>query len=231
MNKKSCVYLLGISALVVVIFNLFAIVVNKSFEENFWSGYLFTMLGFVLVNVLSFASFYVGKNKNRNLFYAMHIVLFSLLYIVIQVFAGVCVIFVDGFDLTASVIVQLLLLIFYFAVVCILMFYKSNTEASFKATQENREFKNDMLKQLEIIIADTSNEQGKALLEKVYEQVYYESENMSNDSSRTLEKEIVNKLGMLEAFVESNNIEAIKSTCVKISSLLKQRDTVCKNRL
>ncbi len=231
MNKKSCVYLLGISVLALVIFNLFVLVINTSFEENFWSGYLFTMLSYVLVNAISFGVLYIGKNINRNLFYAMHIIIFSLIYVVLQTFAGICIIFVEDFNLTTSIIVQMLLLILYFMIACILLFYKSNTESAFEATKVSREFKNDMLKHIEIMKAGIVDVQSKVLVDKLYDQVYYEAENISTSEADNIERAIINKLGKLEAFIEAANIEAISNTCKEISVLLKQRNVLCKNRL
>ena len=229
-NKRNYIYVFGFLGIMLLIFNVLVFAINQRFEANFWSGYLFTTISFVLVCTLCIVPVGIKKSKNNGIFYSYPLMIFSALYMILQLFFGCCVIFISNFNLRVSLVLQVLLLLFYLLFVVILMFYRNNTEQNLYGAKAKRFFKNEVemkINSLTSIVED----QYKTFLEKIKEQVKYEVDNLSTEQASDVENKIIIKLDELEESVTGGNRENIPQLCTEISYLLRQRNELCKNRM
>ncbi len=229
-NKRNYIYVFEFLGIMLLIFNVFVFAINQRFEANFWSGYLFTTFSFVLVCTVCIVPVGIRKSKNNGIFYSYPLMIFSALYMILQLFVGCCVIFISNFNLRVSLVLQVLLLLFYLLFVVILMFYRNNTEQNLYGAKAKRFFKNEVemkINSLTSIVED----QYKTSLEKIKEQVKYEVDNLSAEQASDVENKIIIKLDELEESVTGGNKENIPQLCTEISYLLRQRNELCKNRM
>ena len=229
-DKKKFIYVFGFLSVVLLIFNVLAFAINRKFEANFWSGYLFTTVSYVLVCAVCIAPIGIRKSKNNGLFYSYPLMIFSALYMILQLFVGCCVIFINNFDLRVSVILQVLLLLLYLSFVVILMVYRNNTEQNLHSTKAKRFFKNEVEIKVNSLV-HIADGQSRIVLEKLKEQVKYEVENLSTEQVSDVENKIMVKLEALEESVIAQEEEKVIQISKEISYLLRQRNELCKNRM
>lgn len=229
-NKKNYIYVFGFLGIMLLIFNVFVFALNRRFEANFWSGYLFTTISYVLVCAVCIAPIGVRKSKNNGMFYSYPLMIFSALYMILQLLVGCCVIFIKNFNLRVSLVLQVLLLLVYLLFAVILMFYRNNTEQNLYGTKAKRFFKNEIEIKINSLTAIVEG-QHKVALEKIKEQVRYEVENLSTEQASDVENKIIVKLSELEESVTGGNEEKVSQLCTEISYLLRQRNELCKNRM
>ena len=229
-NKKNYIYIFGILGILLAIFNVLIFAINRSFEANFWSGYLFTMLSFVLVCIVCIVPIGIRRAKNNGLIYSYPLMIFSALYMILQLLVGCCVIFIKNFNLLVSLVLQVLLLFVYLIFVAVLLFYRNNTEQNVCGAKAKRFFKNEVEIRVNSLNA-LAEGQSKVALEKLKEQVKYDVENLSTEQASNVENKIIVKLDELEESVTEGNEEKVSQLCKEIGYLLRQRNELCKNRM
>ena len=229
-NKRNYIYVFGFLGIVLLIFNVFVFAINQRFEANFWSGYLFTTISYVLVCMVCIIPIGIRKSKNNGIFYSYPLMIFSALYMILQLFVGCCVIFINNFNLRVSLVLQVLLLMVYLLFVVIVMFYRNNTEQILYGTKAKRFFKNEVEMKINSLTSIAEG-QYKTSLEKIKEQVKYEVENLSTEQASNVENKIIVKIDELEESVATENEEKVAQLCKEISYLLRQRNELCKNRM
>jgi len=229
-NKKNYIYVFGFLGIMLLIFNVFVFAINQRFEANFWSGYLFTTISYVLVCAVCIAPIGIRKSKNNGVFYSYPLMIFSALYMLLQLFVGCCVIFIKNFNLRVSLVLQVLLLLVYLLFAVILMFYRNNTEQNLYGTKAKRFFKNEVEIKINSLTS-IADGQCKIALEKIKEQIKYEVENLSTEQASNVENKIILKLNELEENVTGGKEEKASQLCTEISYLLHQRNELCKNRM
>lgn len=229
-NKKNYIYAVGILGILLIIFNVLIFAINRSFEANFWSGYLFTTISFILVCAVCIAPIGIKKEKNNGIFYSYPLMIFSALYVILQLLVGCCVIFVKNFNLLVSLVLQVLLLLVYLIFVIVLLFYRSNTEQNVYGVKAKRFFKKEVEIKVNTLNAIAEG-QSKDALEKLKEQVKYDVENLSTEQASNVENKVIVKLDELEESVTEGNEEKVSQLCREISYLLRQRNELCRNRM
>lgn len=228
-DKKNNLYIITFLSLFLVVFNIIVFAFNKRYEGNFWSGYLFTTIAYIVVCFMSFLPARRRKTGNE-VFYAVPIMLFSALYMALQLFVGLCVIFIRNFGVKAAMLLQLFLFVTYLAFALIMFFYKGRTEGSTYTAKAKRFFKNDLEIRINSLVVGTEREM-RTVLERLKEQVHYEVENLSSEYAGEVENEIMGKLDELEQRTCANDVEKVQSLCSELSYLLRKRNELCKNRM
>lgn len=228
-NKKGYIFVLAVLVIILLLFNVFVFAINRSFKANFWIGYLFTSFSYLLVCAICICSHGVKRIKNNCVFYSYPVILFSVLYLFLQLIVGYCVIFIKNFSILVSIVLQVALLLVYLIFIFVLMFYRSNTEQNQYETKEKRFFKNEIEVRINSLVAMAEG-RSKESLEKIKEQVQYEVENLSVEQASEVENKIIAKLDELEECVTGGN-EDVTQLCREIGYLLRRRNELCKNRM
>jgi len=229
-NKKSIIYVGCCLAIIFLMFNVIVFSTNRSFATNFWSGYLFTIGAYILTCIICIAPIGIKTKKNNGVFYSIPLVLFSMLYLLLQLLVGSCVIYIKNFNIGVSLVLQILLLLLYLFFVVIQLFYRNHVEQNSYGVKAKRFFKNEVeIKVLSLTVP--ADGKSKTALEKLKEQVKYEIENLSTEQVSEIENKIIVKLDELEENITKEKEENIVQLCEEIGQLLKQRNVLCKNRM
>lgn len=228
-GKMNTFYVIAFLSLFLVMFNIIVFAFNKHYEWNFWSGYLFTTVAYITVCFMSFLPANRRKTGNE-VFYAVPIMLFSALYMVLQFLVGFCVIFIRNFSVKAALLLQFFLFVIYLVFALLMFFYKGRTEGNTYTAKAKRFFKNDLEIRISSLTAGVEGEM-RMILEKLKEQIHYETENLSSEYTGDIENEIMGKLDELEQRTCANDVEKVQSLCSELSYLLRKRNELCKNRM
>lgn len=229
-NKKNMIYVISLLGVLLLVFNVLVLSINRSYKANFWTGYLFTTFAYVLACIICIAPIGIKTQRNNGVFYSLPRVLFSGLYMILQLLVGCCVIFIENFTLTVAVLLQVLLLLIYLSFMIILMFYRNNTEQNLYGEKARRFLKREIEVKINSL-EDVSEGKCKTALEKLKEQIRYDVENFSTEQAGDVENKIIVKLEELEESLMEAEEEKVTQLCKEISYLLRQRNELCKNRM
>ncbi len=107
-NKDKLMFFI-IIGLLLLLFNLVAFLIPFGKDGNFWVGYSFTTLAFLISAVILFIKF--DNKDDRSKFYAVSIFYVLLFYIIVQAFLGVLQMGLFKFHYRYSILINAFLLV------------------------------------------------------------------------------------------------------------------------
>lgn len=214
-------------ALGLVIFNLVAFVVpsDTKFTPNFWSGYAFITIAFILELGVGFFS--VKEENLSKVFLNIPTVNFGFMTLIGIIIVGAITMLVPGIPEWLGGI--LCFIVLAIGVAAILL---SNVAAETVAAIDDKiKTKTFFIKALTIdvdtLISQSPTAEIRAEVQKVYEAVRY-SDPMSSDALASSESQITLKFNQLSDAVLRNDIASVKILANDMLILVKDRNNKCK---
>lgn len=224
--KKKMTYMLAISALVIVIYNLITFVVPFERTTGFWAEYAFSMIAILLF--FGFTTVFCTKDvpiKSKFLDLPVFQVLYVLL--AVQICFGFVVMALPAIPFQIALIVSAVIL----AIGLFLMFSIKLAEDEIQRVDRKVAAKVNFIREISAKIEVSAQRvEDKMLLtdlKKLSEAVRF-SDPMSSDELYEKEQEIVNKIDELNQMISSADYEAARRMIHEIQALLKERNLECK---
>jgi hypothetical protein len=225
--KKNFKSFIIIWAAGLVLFNLcaFLIPTETRFTPNFWSGYGFITVAFVLqLGIAYFAFKEVNKEK---LFLSIPTITVSFITLVCTAIAGAVAMAVEGVPEWVGSVVGFACV--GFGVASTLL---SKTAGDLVSKKEEKiKVQTFFIKSLTVdadtLVAQAQMPEIKAQVTKVYEAIRY-SDPMSNDALAGTEAQITLKFNELQNAVTSNDATAVQTISNELLVLIKDRNSKCK---
>jgi hypothetical protein len=227
-NKRSSIAIFGALAVIIVAFNIIAFVVADELTTQFWSGYVFITLSWLCLIALSVKIMQRKEFIAYNLFLAMPQILIALTYFLFQLVTGISVMAIPDFSLTASIVIQVLLLAVFFIAEFGISAYKGVATQMPEKRQAEISFKSNMILDIENAINRCKNPILKQKLTETNELLKY-SDPVSSDETASFEGRILELFSQVKSntYQEEHTPEIIISVCDEIMQLMKQRNAVC----
>ncbi len=214
-------------AIGLVFFNLVAFLVpsQSKFEENFWTGYAFITIAFILQ--LGTAFFACKETTAKKLFLNIPTVTISFTTLIITAVVGIVTATVEGMPVWFGS-----LLCFACFVIGIVATLLAKTAADVVSKVDDKvKAKTIFIKALSMhtdtLVSKAQIPEIKAQIMKVYEAVRY-SDPMSNDALSSVETQITLKFNQLEEAVAKNDVSLVQSISEEMLVLIKDRNNRCK---
>ena len=160
------------------------------------------------------------------------VVVVSATFFIIQCIISIIFISFGNIDLGLPILFELCLLIIYSVAIVFLAVYKKSVRtmiANDNEQKKNNTFKSDLQKEVEMMQSTKHSVLIDDKLNKLSENVKYETEPISIEESGEIENNIIEKIYVLKISLKENNEEKSLSTFDEIFSLLIQRNVICRN--
>lgn len=160
------------------------------------------------------------------------VVVASASFFIIQCIISIIFISFGNIDLGLPILFELCLLIIYSIAIVFLAVYRNNVRTMTANDNDQKKyntFKSDLQQEIEML---QSTKHSVAIDDKLYklsENVKYETEPISIEKSSEIERNIIEKIYVLNISLKENNEEKSLSTLDDIYSLLNQRNVICRN--
>lgn len=224
--KKKMAYMLAISAVVIVIYNLIAFVVPFERTTGFWVEYAFSMIAILLF--FGFTTVFCTKDipiKSKFL----DLPVFQVLYVLlgVQVCFGFAVMALPAIPYQIALIVSAVVL----AIGLFLMFSIKLAEDEIQRVDRKVAAKVNFIREISAKIEVSAQRvEDKMLLtdlKKLSEAVRF-SDPMSSDELYEKEQEIAGRIDELNQLISSADYETARKIIREIQALLKERNLKCK---
>lgn len=199
-NKKY-----GYLALIVAIiaFNVIAFVVPLGRNTTFWVAYVFTDIAFV-AQIAIWSIAFKSSESLKSKFLGIPIANVGLIYLVVQIAAFAILVGIRGIPSWIVIVVCVVIL----AISCLCFIVGDLSKNIIRATEANVQTKVSFVKKIqsdmEILASEEMNPEIKNALNQLAEDIRY-SDPMSDESLRTLEVEIEEKIAKFREFAEKEN--------------------------
>lgn len=224
--KKKMTYMLAITAVVIVIYNLIAFVAPFERTTGFWVEYAFSMIAILLF--FGFTTVFCTKDipiKSKFLDLPVFHVLYVLL--AVQVCFGFVVMAQPAIPYQIALIVSAVALAFGLFLMFSIKLAEDEIQRVGKRVDSKVNFIREMSAKLEV---GTQRVEDKSLLtdlKKLSEAIRF-SDPMSSDELYEKEREIANKIDDLNQLISSADYDSSRRMIREIQALLKERNLKCK---
>mgnify|MGYP001295634736 CR=1 FL=1 len=227
--------LLGTILLITVLaysFAIFMLATDKG--ANFWIGYSFTILAFLL-QLLSFVLTFSNKETlqrktmrtQHRMFLRLPIQDLAIRYLIVQLFLGLVITFLPQFNTTLAIVLSIIVLA-VFLVLLISTYIASDAIISVdKKVGQKTFYIKSQLAAVEHMHTKTEDPVLKKLLRSLEDTIKY-SDPMSHDSLAVLENEIETKVAQLGEVIGFGKTEESKILVNEIVGLFEERNKKCK---
>lgn len=160
------------------------------------------------------------------------VVVVSASFFIVQCIISIIFISFRNINLGLPVLFELCLLILYSIAIVFLVIYKKNVRTMIENDNEQKKyntFKSALQKEVEMLQSTKHSMLIDDKLDKLSENVKYETEPISIEESSEIENNIIEKIYVLKISLKENNEEKSLSTLDEIFSMLKQRNVICRN--
>ncbi len=119
---KNSALVVGISALYIIVINVFAFVLIDNYGKNFWCGYICITLSWICLVINAIMA--TRKNDGgRSLFLNAPGVIISVIHLLVQSVLGIIIMAVPSFSIKAAVCLEVLLYAIYLFIIGMLQIY------------------------------------------------------------------------------------------------------------
>jgi len=211
---------------ILVVFNAFVFLLTDEYEAVFWSGYVFITVAWLCLAASVIMVAPESKTGTRAALLSIPQVLYSLLYFLLQLVAGV-IIMHSSMRVKASIALQLILLAGYAVVIMVNVIYKDRSKKTQVRTKAEIAFKQDLLMHLQDLYDRCANDALRARLQAFLDEARY-SDPVSSNETLEYELHILDLVKKLKAIVYEGpaTVNAIR-LCEEAQLFLKQRNTAC----
>ncbi|MCL2156674.1 MAG: hypothetical protein FWH54_01490 [Methanobrevibacter sp.] len=215
-----------IMIILLVVYSLIALTLFPIKNLVFWTGYIFTVLAFILLIVLNNKLF---NDKVKSSFNSFPLVIISYIYLAIQIAFSFVLMSLNIFTIFSiyafevSLAIEVIILAIFFIVAILLLKsvdYIGNIE---KTTKEQISFTKNLQKEVEILYNKYMDGIYKNQLFELYEIVRY-SNPMSTTEIKSLEEEITKNLDNLKKELKNNNENHILNLINELKDILNERE-------
>lgn len=220
MKNKNRNYILGALAIVVLLFNIFLVIFNKSYNNVFWLAYSFIMFSFLLIGIN--IVFNTRKIKDANIL-GIPLLYLTLLYFVLNFVLNFIFILFTNLNMKYVAISDFTLLSIYAVIVLLSLAGEKYIKDSTNKVKEKTNFIKKLNATLLNIAISTVDEILKEKIKNVAEIVEY-SDPISSDELKELEGEISKNVLKLEQNIASNNYDEVPKNINLIEKLIKERN-------
>ena len=214
-----------------VIYSIIAFVIGNPATALFWISYLLNILSLVAV-LLCVGIFSQKLNYYTKMLTLTLVVVVSASFFIIQCIISIIFISFGNIDLGLPVLFELCLLILYSIAIVFLVIYKKNVRTMIENDNEQKKyntFKSALQKEVEMLQSTKHSMLIDDKLNKLSENVKYETEPISIEESGEIENNIIEKIYVLKISLKENNEGKSLSTLDEIFSMLNQRNVICRN--
>lgn len=195
------------------------------FGGAFWSGYLFITITFLAQLVCAYKTF--NSKTKEKFFLNIPIISISYIALILMLIAGVVCMVIPDLPNWIGIIVCFAIL--GFSAISVVKAYAAGEIVS--EIDEKVKTKTIFIKTLtadiETLLKQTTHENIKAEIEKVYEAVRY-SDPMSNDALSEIENQITLSFNRLNDVVNSEDYNSIIKETMELIDLIYKRNQKCK---
>jgi signal transduction histidine kinase len=216
-----------ILAVVFVMFTVVAFAIP--FEQNgvFWLAYLFTAVAIGAQIYVFKIAFEKGK-KVKSALYGFPIIRIGLIYLVIQLVAGLIFMAVAAI---APVWLAILVFVLILGVAAIGLIsteiMRDEVERQDTVLKKDTTVMRELQSRAALFVGQCGDSEAKAELKKLSEAMRY-SDPVSHESLSSIESELACAIDELESAVARGESEIVIAQCRKASNLLESRNRLCK---
>lgn len=191
--------MLGIVATIIVaaVYNLILFIAISEHDKVFWISYIFTMFALLIPLAIQFTIFAKGAYPKK-VFLGLSVVSAGFVYMIIQIVAGVALMFLPDENYKVALVVQIVILAVFLLIVIASLMVKNAAESFEQEVSEKRFY----IQSLVADIQGLADRSGDAVLKKnlsaLADAIKY-SDPMSHESLAPRES----KISALEAELES----------------------------
>ncbi|MGL6298175.1 MAG: hypothetical protein ACRC1M_03300 [Methanobacteriaceae archaeon] len=214
-----------IMIILLVVYSLITVIAFPMKGLVFWTGYIFTVIAFILLIILNNKLF---NDKVKSSFNSLPLSIISYIYLLIQIVfsfvlmsLSIFTIFSNAFEMSLTIEVIILAI---FLIIAILLLKSVNYIENIEETTKNQiNFIKNLQTEVKILYNKYSDEEYNDQLFELYETVRY-SNPMSNSEISSLEEEITKNFENLKIELENNNENQILNLINKLKVSLNERE-------
>jgi len=219
--------LLGIILFVAMLaYSLILFIAVNDKNANFWIGYSFTIVAFLLQIVTDVPLLY-NKNSLKDIFFGIPMEELGSIYLIVQLILGFIIIFVPNFNTTLAIVLNIIVLAVFFVVLISSFIAKDVIVKVDEKVQQKTFYIKSLLSDVEIINSKTEDPVLRKSLKSLEDTIKY-SDPMSHDSLNTIENKIELKVSQLGGIIENGKAEDSKALINEIELLFVERNKKCK---
>ena len=216
----------GVLVVFIVIFNLIAFITASDYSANFWSGYAFITLSWLCLVFVLMSTVRRKDHEGYGLFLSAPIITISLVYLLFELITGVLVMVIPDFNLTASIVIQVLIFGIYLIVIFGLSFYKGMATQKLSERSGDTAFKKSLVMQIENAKNRCKNPALKQKLVEMYDLLKY-SDPVSSQATTDCEARIMELFPQITADLYQKEKSTTLALCDEIAVLINQRNALC----
>ena len=211
--------------ILLVVYSLIALIVFPVKSLVFWTGYIFTVLAFILL-ILNNNLF---NDKTKSSFNSFPLAIISYIYLLIQIAFSFVLMSLNIFTVFSiytfeiSLLIEVIILAIFIIVTILLLKSVSYIENIEETTKEQINFTKNLQKEVEILYNKYNDEKYKNQLFELYEIIRY-SNPMSTSEIKSLEDEITKNLENLKIELENKNEKQILNLIKSLKDNLNERE-------
>ena len=217
----SCSIVLFVLVLSVVLF-----VSVREYNTNFWFSYGFILLSWGFLLSVTMHTSFASKTGTRNRFLRMPRLLFSAIYVLLQLTAGILIMAFPAFNSTAAFVLQLLLACVYGIIVFFTSAFRDKSIYKENSTSSSTEFVRKLCVDAGNLLECCSAPETHSILSQFIENVRY-SDPVSTEKAYDYEVRIMELLDALKEKIHIQPISNTQKIVEEMNHLLTQRNTVC----
>lgn len=218
-------FLLCIAVIIAVVFNVLVFLLADEYFGNFWSGYAFIMIALVAFTISCIVLSGKENNVGDQLFLSSPMLLISFMYLLIEMILGVIIMTMKNFDLTAGIVIQVLLFVAFLCIFLGLSFYKNRTVMLSDENRKSTAFKSTAVFAVESILNQCSDAIVKKKLSEIADLIQY-GDPISTSDTIECENRINELFAQIESNLRGNPKETVAPMCDEIIVMLKQRNVL-----
>ena len=188
-TKNNKALAIAIYLIAIVLYSILVFLYADTSHTNVWMGYGFSMLAFILQAGMIFMAFGKPETKLRDVFFGLPVAIVGVIYLLVQLLAGVFFMLFPGISLKFAATIQILLLAAYL-ILAISAFIGKNIVVDIDEMTRKKVL---FVRSLEITLVElkgiAKSETLKSRLADLAETVRY-SDPMSHESLAGLEQRI-----------------------------------------
>ena len=214
-------------AIILVLYNIIIFVAPFTKTSIFWVTYLFTLVSFIVAGVAIYFGF-VKKPGAKSKFYGFPVVKIGVIYVLLQVVVGIVLILLNKY-----VPMWIAVILYSIALALSLLGFISVDAVVKEIERQDVKIKinvNTMRSLQSKVNQLVNNVEGKEnikLIKKLAEEFKY-SDPVSNDSLIEIENDLNESVNDLEKAIISNDYESLNRIIKNTSSILSERNRLCK---
>lgn len=218
--------LLGLVLFIAMLtYSLILFIVVDDRNTNFWLGFGFTIVAFLLQVV---ADMYAIKStKVKDVFMGLPIEEVGTIYLLIQIVLGITIIFIPIFNTTLAIVLSILVLAAFLIVFILLVVSKDVIENVDAKVRPKTNFIKLLLVDVELLRMKIEDPILKKQMKSLEESIVY-SDPMSHGSLITVENMIEAKVAQLTEINDGGNLDNLKVLIREIELLIAERNMKCK---